>query len=119
MCVLLVGWKKSIPTAEALFPFRLLISLSGKWRAYQPVLFMGIHECTLCPKDSRKVGYRNLLIPTRHLLYVAPELIIHYIEDHGYQPPKEFIGAVLKCPEQESADYMELLRPFEHYWSGT
>src|SRR5262245_52567083 len=76
--------------------------------AHQVVLFMGFHECSLCPDISPRpgrgwrAGLRNLLIPTSNLLYVAPELIVHYVEDHGYRPPEEFVAAVLACPEQKS-----------------
>lgn len=85
--------------------------------AYQPMLFMGFHRCSLCLEGQRKVGYHNLLIPTNQLLYVAPQLVIHYIEDHGYQPPQEFIEAVMACPEQESVPYTALLRQFEQCWT--
>jgi hypothetical protein len=84
--------------------------------ACQYVRFRGIHTCNLCPKGQRKAGHRNLMIPTEKLLYVAPELVVHYIEDHGYRPPQEFIEAVMACPEQESAAYAVLLRRFEQCW---
>jgi hypothetical protein len=86
-------------------------------KAFQPVIFMGSHRCSLCAEGGRnRRGHHNLLVPTAGLLYVAPELVVHYIEDHGYQPPVEFIAAVLACPEQESAAYFELVRPFESSW---
>ena len=28
------------------------------------------------------------------VVYAAPELIAHYVEDHGYLPPPEFVEAV-------------------------
>ena len=67
-------------------------------KACQPVNFMGEHHCILCdegppPWKSRK-GHRNLLVPTAGLLYVAPELVVHYIEDHGYQPPVSGIDPI-------------------------
>lgn len=87
--------------------------------AYQPVVFMGVHRCSICLEAGQsKRGHYNLLIPTQDLLYVAPELVVHYVEDHGYQPPAEFIEAVLSCPTQESPEYLELLRPFEQSWRG-
>lgn len=78
--------------------------------AYQPVLFLGPHRCTLCSDDEGPFGIRNLLIPTPTLLYVSPELVLHYVEDHGYKPPDEFIAAVLACPDQNSPEFEELLR---------
>lgn len=88
-------------------------------KAFQPVIFMGSHRCSLCAEEGRHCrGHHNLLVPTAGLLYVAPELVVHYIEDHGYQPPAEFLDAVLACPEQGSSAYFELLRPFESSWGG-
>jgi hypothetical protein len=80
--------------------------------AYQPVLYMGFHPCSLCPEGRQRAGLRNLLVPTERLLYVAPELIAHYVEDHGYQPPEEFVAAVLACADQGSVKFYEVLRPF-------
>jgi hypothetical protein len=28
--------------------------------------------------------------------YFAPTLVLHYVEVHGYRPPDEFIGAVMR-----------------------
>jgi hypothetical protein len=50
------------------------------------------------------------------VVYVAPELVVHYIESHGYQPPEEFIAAVMACPPQESAEFFGMLRPFGYSW---
>ena len=30
--------------------------------------------------------------------YVAPVLILHYVAEHGYLPPKEFVDAVCVIP---------------------
>jgi hypothetical protein len=43
-------------------------------------------------------------------VYVAPELIIHYIEEHRYLPPPAFCGAVVACPPINSAVYFQALR---------
>lgn len=50
-------------------------------------------------------GTNNLLVPGEHEVYVAPELILHYIADHGYSPPEEFCSALLSCPEIPSMPY--------------
>ena len=85
--------------------------------AYQVVHFLGSHSCSLCPKGQQRTGFRNLLVPTVELLYVAPELVVHYIEGHNYQPPEEFVVAMMACPEQNSAAYLQLLQPFEYSWT--
>jgi hypothetical protein len=29
--------------------------------------------------------------------YAAPSLIVHYVREHGYRPPRQFRAAVLQC----------------------
>lgn len=75
---------------------------------WAPVETSGWHDCSLCgrqPEDgpiTRQIagshevlGVRNLLVPAGQVIYGAPSLILHYIEEHGYQPPAEFIAALL------------------------
>jgi SAM-dependent methyltransferase len=57
-------------------------------------------------------------IPTKTLKYVAPELIVHYIEAHSYLPPQEFITAVMACPPQGSKAFFKLLSGFENWWDA-
>jgi hypothetical protein len=115
-----VGWLESgHPFTRGSVPTDFLSALrSHVKKAHQMVLYMGFYGCSFCPEDRQRAGLRNLLIPTTKLLYAAPELILHYIEDHGYRPPDEFVAAVLSCPEQKSARFFELLQPFEHIWRG-
>lgn len=65
----------------------------------------GWHTCTLChvlmPKPEWKeqvvevAGHGHYLVRHENLVYMAPALLLHYILDHGYQPPQEFIDAVI------------------------
>lgn len=67
----------------------------------------GWHSCTLCGEytehraTSERAGITYRLghaeiraVSDDGVLYVAPNLIIHYIVDHLYGPPAEFIDAV-------------------------
>lgn len=67
----------------------------------------GWHSCTLCGEytehtaTSERAGITYGLghaeiraVSDDGVLYVAPNLIIHYIVDHLYGPPAEFIDAV-------------------------
>jgi predicted enzyme related to lactoylglutathione lyase len=65
----------------------------------------GFHECDLCTIEQRvypaykerqiALGSAELWVPAPNgMIYAAPTLIVHYIEDHGYRPPDEFIEAV-------------------------
>ena len=47
----------------------------------------------------------DIVVPDRTVIYVAPELILHYIRAHHYLPPSRFIEAALNCPEHDSDEY--------------
>lgn len=90
--------------------------------AHQPVMFDGGHACHFClEKSVRKpqppgnsysytlprgsYGSTNLFVPTEDAVYASPALILHYVSDHEYAPPKEFQAAVLACPPMNSGAY--------------
>ncbi|NVB82873.1 MAG: hypothetical protein HOV81_31135 [Kofleriaceae bacterium] len=85
---------------------------AGKWL---PVIAMGPHFCDLGACDGNG-GTSNVIVPAETCVYVAPELILHYVETHQYEPPHEFIAAVLACPEQSSDAYVAKLLPFASTW---
>lgn len=45
----------------------------------------------------------------RKIIYVAPDLIIHYIKNHHYLPPQEFINAVINGPKPNDVDYCDMV----------
>lgn len=45
----------------------------------------------------------------RKVVYAAPDLIIHYIIDHKYLPPKEFVEAVINGPKPNSEEYSKMI----------
>lgn len=71
-------------------------------------LCRGLHVCEFCPrpswtKDSEqrlnvwrmgREGNGELHIPGDGVTYVSPVLIVHYIVEHGYVPPAEYLAAV-------------------------
>ncbi len=83
--------------------------------AWQPLAAAGKHTCDLCGNAS---AGGNLWIPTPDALFVAPELIGHYVEAHAYRPPDVFIQAVLASPAQGSVEYFNLMRAFPAPWAG-
>lgn len=114
-----VGWLEhghAFPTGPILKSFisalRAHVTDAGRWLA---VVAAGGHSCDLGGCD-RSAGTQHVIIPTKHCVYVAPDLIVHYVEAHSYAPPNEFVEAVLACPEQSSAAYVELLVPFASTW---
>jgi hypothetical protein len=79
--------------------------------------FGGWHECEFCerPSDPRALGprgYGNFGVPDGGVLYIAPELVAHYVRVHGYQPPAEFVGAVMASPLPDTPEYGVLVEPF-------
>lgn len=43
-------------------------------------------------------------------IYAAPNLIIYYIIEHNYLPPKCFIDAVLSSPKPNSSKYSDMIK---------
>lgn len=105
-----VGWlSSSQPFSRGEVPAEFvsrLRALCDDWGASPDVLWWpaaaGSHECEFC-RDFRASG--NLGVPMGELLFVAPQMICHYVESHGYRPPDPFVHAVLACPTPSSAEY--------------
>lgn len=76
---------------------------------WQPFVSMGYHGCEICQFDGEQLGNSNLFFPHEKKILVCPELIVHYINAHSYQPPELFCEAVLACPEMDSAAYKKRL----------
>jgi len=77
-------------------------------KLYSPVASPGIHVCNLC-QHSGETGSRVVLLPGNGLLYLFPDLILHYIDAHWYKPPGSFCRAVLECPPPDSIAYKKKL----------
>ena len=74
---------------------------------------MGWHDCEICTteeqrrpggkigpvvrwrgRELRLYGHGHHLVRLGDVVYMCPVLILHYVLDHGYQPPREFLKAV-------------------------
>ncbi len=84
--------------------------------AFQPLAFGGTHTCELCGNCT---AAGNVWVPTPNVVYVAPEMIVHYVAEHNYRPPDEFRRAVEACPQQGSPEFMDLLAPYLSYFRIT
>lgn len=73
--------------------------------------FGGYHTCEFC---DRSHGIGNFGVPSGDVLFVAPEMVVHYIEQHGYRPPDEFVEAVLRSPLPDTDEYQLITEPFWH-----
>ncbi len=109
--ILGVGWLErdeefSVgPTSFAVYQ-RLQEFAKEPW---QPFIFAGSHSCELCQYEGERSGTANIFIPFEKRIFVCPELILHYMNAHQYQPPKVFCDAVLACPEMNSMEYKKAL----------
>ena len=83
---------------------------------YSPVnLYLGFHVCEFCPPPPKGLspdgfwmskpvpgttGNGEIRVPGQNgVVYVAPVLVVHYVEAHGYVPPVEFVDAVVALDE--------------------
>ena len=91
----------------------------------------GFHVCELCAsvsdeqwyEDSQtrygekthwlNIGDGEIRVIGKSVIYAAPALIYHYIVEHQYKPPGEFIEAVLLGPSPESEEHKALLKKFK------
>jgi len=116
-----VGWlsgKQPYPTGGVppVFVETLRSHLNPPW---QPFTINGLHECDigggLWHRWRREPvrEWRNLFVPTRECVYIAPAMVLHYVIDHSYRPPHEFIEAIQQCPPQGSPEYLALVQPFQ------
>lgn len=112
-----VGWLSPIrPVARGFvdpaFVARLR-DLCARWgesvSALRWPVCAGPHKCEFC---SAFMAAGNLGVPASDLLYVAPQMVIHYVERHGYAPPPAFVSAVLDCPLPGTPEYAALVAPF-------
>lgn len=83
---------------------------------------MGVHQCEFCrfsggpgafgfseQSESVQMGVNNVFVPGNDCLFVAPSLIIHYIDAHRYCPPLAFQEAVTASPEMRSVAYLKAI----------
>ena len=117
-----VGWLDGIhPFPKGHVASQLIEKMKGL--ATKPVeLYRGKHLCEVCvqPKDIIKTFIPNrvkvldpegqwmkwadsrssngeIRVLSDGITYAAPVLIVHYIEEHGYLPPAQFLEAIDKA----------------------
>jgi len=118
---LCIGWLDSeYPYNQGPVPAEFVSRL---WIFCRNSLFytLGYHRCSLC-RDAKvsgalirykgeelKLGSADIRVVGKDgTVYAAPNMIFHYVVDHLYQPPDEFIQAVLQGPLPDSPDYLAI-----------
>lgn len=61
----------------------------------------GFHGCPFCGKSR---GNKVLAIKGNGVTYFCPDMIHHYVTEHNYKPPQDFIDAVMAKPEKKKED---------------
>ena len=51
-------------------------------------------------------------VPAGDKIYYCPEMIAHYVADHAYLPPPEFVQAIMACPLPGTPEYADVAEPF-------
>ncbi|BCJ74957.1 hypothetical protein CS0771_45010 [Catellatospora sp. IY07-71] len=109
-----VGWLgRQVPFATGDTPVRVRDALVRL--ADEPVEVMrGFHACELCRRkppiyvDAVDGSDEQVMLGTGEIRvwgrlprrYAAPTLIVHYIDEHRYMPPREFCDAVLRVADR-------------------
>lgn len=116
-CVRFVGWPSitkpfSQGSVSPDFIHALMKHVEEVW---VPILYAGWHDCEFCV-DEPDISSFDLCIPAGNILYFAPAMIGHYVVAHQYQPPQEFVEAVLTSPAQATPEFYSAIRPFAERW---
>ena len=69
----------------------------------------GPHTCELCGSFGASL---NFGLPSERVLFVCPEMILHYVEVHEYRPPEPFLRALEKAPLPGTPEYASAVAPF-------
>ena len=69
----------------------------------------GVHTCQLCGEAS---AGGNFAVPAESILFVAPELAVHYVSVHHYLPPSAFLDSLLSAPLPGTSEYLAAVSAF-------
>jgi hypothetical protein len=64
----------------------------------------------LCAYVPEQAGSHELYIPGDGCVYATPDLVVHYMNAHGYLPPLEFCIAVSACPPMHTMEYLKAIK---------
>ncbi len=116
---LCVGWLDSRFGFPTRAPDDELVARLWRIAAYSVRPMRGSHSCEFCSQRALykeisagafvSVGHAELVVTDGLVWYVAPNMVAHYVEAHGYDPPEGFRRAVLEGPEPFSLEYERTL----------
>jgi hypothetical protein len=105
-----IGWlEKGEPFEKGDVPDGFLRKLS---HAKEDMHTRGWHNCPFC---GSMLGTACLIVPGEGKTYIAPNRVDHYIVEHGYKPPQEFIDAVMNISTEKKTYNKE----YNNSWGAT
>jgi hypothetical protein len=113
----LVVGETSLEFREKLHNFCLDENLVNVMRGFQECEFCGLswsewgrnHPIYGEHTELMSIGDGEIRVIGKGVVYAAPALIYHYVVEHHYKPPQEFIDAVLTGPQPGSPEHNALL----------
>lgn len=101
-----VGWldeEHAFPRSEP--DARLVSGLEGACRATRYHLTRGYQECPCCGYGyglDSVFGKAEIRVQGTGVVYAAPSLISHYVKEHEYAPPEEFVRWVIQSQGKQA-----------------
>ena len=126
-----VGWldeNKPFPKGETSLEFKAKL-FEFRLPKYVVHSTRGVHTCQFCGVSDHEwyeqskerygeeaswlsIGDGEIRVIGQSTLYAAPTLIHHYVVEHNYKPPDEFIEAVFEGPAPGSKEHETLLKKY-------
>ena len=107
-----IGWLEGVPIPTGEVPVNFSDKLTCLVETRRANMMRGYHICTYCPDTDTEFVVETLEGRALHLgsaeiwvlgnddtVFCAPNLIVHYVRDHGYKPPDDFVDAVMRCAD--------------------
>lgn len=96
---------------ESLFDFCLEPHTVCAIRHHRPCPICGQRVAPVTVGDrTAELGAAEIRVLGEENIFAAPDLIYHYVTEHGYRPPPVFVQAVLQGPQPGSAEHRALVR---------
>lgn len=93
-----IGWLDAAQIySQGAVPAELISSLAWLASGQRINVMRGFHVCQFCRSADTEIrGNGELRVPGEPgVMYAAPIMVNHYVAEHGYAPPQEFITAAL------------------------
>jgi len=124
-----VGWldrEHNFPTQQ---PTEEFLDCLWNFCKHCVVKTRGFHRCELCSDEFSNFEQRKtekLLLGTAEIrvisndrVYASPTLIYHYVSQHHYKPPDDFIKAVIDGPSPTADLYLKTVKEWDMSLEGT